>query len=66
MRLLVNGEPRELAEASTVLGLLAALDLDARRLGVELNREIVPKSAYGMTRLRDGDAVEIVHFVGGG
>ncbi len=66
MRLLVNGEPRELAEASTVSGLLSALDLDGRRLGVELNREIVPKSAYGATRLADGDAVEIVHFVGGG
>ncbi|MFN3959157.1 MAG: sulfur carrier protein ThiS [Parvularculaceae bacterium] len=66
MRLIVNGEPRELSEGASVSGLLAALQLDGRRLGVELNREIVPKSRYEATRLADGDAVEIVHFVGGG
>ena len=66
MRLLVNGEPRDLQEGATVAGLLAALDLDGRRLGIEVNRAIVPKSAYAATRLGEGDAVEIVHFVGGG
>lgn len=66
MRLTINGEPRDLKEGATVAGLLAALDLDGRRLGVEVNRSIVPKSAYAATRLGEGDAVEIVHFVGGG
>lgn len=66
MRVLVNGEARDLHEGASVATLLAALDLDGRRLGIEVNRTIVPKSAYAATRLGDGDAVEIVHFVGGG
>ncbi len=66
MRLMVNGEPRDFAEGASVASLLAALELDGRRLGVEVNRAIVPKSAYAATRLGEGDAVEIVHFVGGG
>ncbi len=66
MRLIVNGEPRDLTDGATITALLAALDLDGRRLGVERNLEIVPKSAYGQTRLADGDRIEIVHFVGGG
>lgn len=66
MRLFVNGEPRDLQEGVTVTGLLAALDLDGRRLGVEVNLAIVPKSAYAATRLGEGDRIEIVHFVGGG
>ncbi len=66
MRLIVNGEPRELQEGASVAALLSALELDGRRLGVEVNRTIVPKSAYAGTRLGDGDTIEIVHFVGGG
>lgn len=66
MRLIINGEPRELADGATVTALLAALDLDPRRLGVERNREILPKSIYAETCLTDGDVIEIVHFVGGG
>ncbi len=66
MRLIINGEPRDLEEGATVARLLAALELDGRRLGVEVNRSIVPKSAYAATLLGEGDAVEIVHFVGGG
>lgn len=66
MRLLINGEPRDFNDGATITALLAALDLDGRRLGVERNREIVPKSTYGETRLADGDVIEIVHFVGGG
>jgi thiamine biosynthesis protein ThiS len=66
MRLIVNGEPCDLEDKATISGLLAALELDDRRLGVEVNREIVPKSAYAATLLREGDLIEIVHFVGGG
>lgn len=66
MRLIVNGEPRDLTDGATITALLVTLDLDGRRLGVERNHEIVPKSAYGQTRLADGDRIEIVHFVGGG
>jgi thiamine biosynthesis protein ThiS len=66
MRLIINGEPRDLTDGATVSGLLAALELDGRRLGVERNLEIVPKSLYAETQLADGDVIEIVHFVGGG
>lgn len=66
MRLLINGEPRDFNDGVTITALLAALELDGGRLGVERNRAIVPKSTYAETRLSDGDVIEIVHFVGGG
>lgn len=50
----------------TVAGLVAALGLDARKVAVERNLEIVPRSAYGETDVRDGDRFEIVRFIGGG
>jgi thiazole synthase len=66
MRLTINGEMRDMTGAATVAELLASLDLDARKIAIELNREIVPRSAYGATGLSDGDKIEIVHFIGGG
>ncbi len=64
--LTLNGEPRRLADAATVAELLATIGLDTRKVAVERNAAIVPKSAYAATRLADGDAIEIVHFIGGG
>ena len=66
MDVTVNGELRRIGEAATVKTLIEQLGLDARKLAVERNREIVPKSRYAETALGDGDALEIVHFVGGG
>lgn len=66
MRLSINGEFQEIAGVGTISGLLAALELDSRKIAVELNREIVPRSAYDATPLRADDAIEIVHFIGGG
>lgn len=66
MRLIINGEPHDMADGLTVAALLEALELDGRRLGVERNLSIVPKSAYAATALGEGDVVEIVQFVGGG
>ena len=66
MTLTINGEPRAFAGLSDVAGLVAALGLDARKVAVERNLEIVPRSAYGKTVLADGDRIEIVHFIGGG
>lgn len=65
MRLQVNGEVRDI-EATTVLGLVEALGLDPRKVAVERNLEIVPKSLHGATALADGDRIEVVQFVGGG
>ncbi len=65
MELLVNGERMDGA-SRTVLGLLRQLDIDPRRVAVEVNLEIVPKQNYETAPLNDGDRVEIVQFVGGG
>lgn len=66
MELTVNGEPRRIENGATVSRLIEALGLDPRKLAVERNREIVPRSAYAATALAEGDRLEIVHFVGGG
>jgi sulfur carrier protein len=62
----LNGEAREFAGPISVAMLLAAIGLDARKIAVERNEEIVPRSAYAHTYLASGDALEIVHFIGGG
>ena len=49
-----------------VAALVAALGLDGRKVAVERNLEIVPRSTYGLTALSEGDRIEIVHFIGGG
>jgi thiamine biosynthesis protein ThiS len=65
VRVTVNGETRT-EIAGTVAALLADLGFDGRRIAVERNRAIVPKSLWSATALADGDQIEIVHFVGGG
>jgi len=68
--LTINGDARVFevrgGETLTVRGLLTRLELDARKVAVERNEEIVPRSQYGETPLSDGDSLEIVHFIGGG
>jgi len=66
MTLTINGEARSFAGLADVAGLVAALGLDARKVAVERNLEIVPRSASGRTPIADGDRIEIVHFIGGG
>ena len=66
MTIQLNGEPYELPTPVTVAALLAQLDIDARRVAVEVNEWVVKKAAYEDTLVRAGDAVEVVNFVGGG
>jgi thiamine biosynthesis protein ThiS len=66
MRLTLNGEARAMEGVGTIAALVAALGLDRRKVAVERNLEIVPRSAYEETALADGDRIEIVHFIGGG
>ena len=66
MNLTLNGLARAVSEGSTLADLVAELGLDARKVAVELNLEIVPRSAYQVTPVADGDRIEIVHFIGGG
>ena len=65
MQIQVNGDTKQVA-ARTILELVTELSLDPRKVAVERNLEIVPRSAYGKTALADGDRIEIVHFIGGG
>ncbi|HEX8129438.1 MAG TPA: sulfur carrier protein ThiS [Pyrinomonadaceae bacterium] len=66
MRVQVNGEFRELPEELTLEALVRQLALAPERLAIELNREVVRRARWAETVMRDGDQVEIVHFVGGG
>jgi sulfur carrier protein len=66
VRVTLNGEARELAGPVSVAGLLSIIGLDTRKVAVERNEEIVPRSCYAATWLASGDALEIVHFIGGG
>jgi len=66
LEILLNGEPRRVPGPATAADLLRHLGLDARTVVVELNRQIVRRPHLGDTALADGDAVELVHFVGGG
>jgi thiamine biosynthesis protein ThiS len=64
--LTVNGEPKRFAAPVSVAALLAAIGLERRKVAVERNEEIVPRSRYEETLLASGDQLEIVHFIGGG
>jgi thiamine biosynthesis protein ThiS len=64
--IIVNGDRRSVPDGSTLLELLRLLDLDPRGVVVEHNRIIVRRPDLDRTRLASGDAVELVHFVGGG
>ena len=66
MKGFVNGEPRELDGTPSLSELIAELDLPAARIAIELNREVVRRSDWDSTMLKDDDRIEIVHFVGGG
>jgi thiamine biosynthesis protein ThiS len=66
MRLTVNGEARDVPDGVSIAALVTLLGLDKRKLAVERNLEIVPRSAFGATLLRESDRIEIVAFVGGG
>lgn len=62
----VNGERRAVASGASLLDVLATLELDPRSVVVEHNRTIVRQPALGEVRVAPGDALELVHFVGGG
>jgi len=66
VEVLVNGETRQVPEGMTVEQLLEEMALTGKRLAVEVNLEIVPRSTHGAHRLQPGDRVEIVHAIGGG
>jgi thiamine biosynthesis protein ThiS len=66
MKIQINGEPRTYSAPVTLAALIETLGMKSDRVAVELNREIVPRDRWIATALREGDQLEIVHFVGGG
>ena len=62
----VNGDPRRVSAGATIAGMLREIGIDPRRVAVERNLAIVPKSTLEEVQVEDGDRFEIVHFVGGG
>ncbi len=66
MQLLVNGQVTEMPAELTARQLVERLELAGKRIALEVNGEIVPRSVYAERRLREGDKVEIVHAIGGG
>ena len=66
MQVIINGQPRDLPDATTVLRLLADLELDRNQLAVELNHRVIPREDHATTTLAEGDQLEIVTLVGGG
>ena len=66
LNVIVNGEPRNFSQPLSVRGMLAALGLDPKKIAVERNLEIVPRSTYDSVMVLDGDRYEVVHFIGGG
>ena len=66
MKLHINGEEKEVAYGLSLAGLLDELQIRPGRVVVELNRTIVSREQHNSTSLKDGDVLEIVHFVGGG
>lgn len=66
IEILLNGEPHRVAEGSSIADLLTAQGLAGKRLAVEHNEAIAPRSLHNTTVLQAGDRVEIVHAIGGG
>ncbi len=66
MKVQINGEMRDFEAPMSVLQLLTVMNLPSQKIAVELNLEIVPKSAYHSQMVAASDRIEIVHFIGGG
>jgi sulfur carrier protein len=66
MKVIVNGEPLEVAEGLSAAELMDLLELSGKRLALEINQEIVPRSAFETHRLQAGDRIEIIQAIGGG
>ncbi|MCB1575132.1 MAG: sulfur carrier protein ThiS [Xanthomonadales bacterium] len=66
MKITLNGETREVDGEPSLFDLLPAAGYHDKRVAVEINRRIVPKSTHAEVRVREGDRIEIVHAIGGG
>lgn len=66
MKILINGESKELAQSLNLNELLKHFSLPSERIAIELNKEVVRRKDWESIKIKDADKIEIVHFVGGG
>jgi sulfur carrier protein len=66
MQISVNGDTLEMREGASLTELVEQMGLTGKRIAIELNAEIIPRSEHAATALTQGDSVEIVHAIGGG
>ena len=66
MKITLNGETRAMRADTSLSDLIAELDLTNKRIAIEVNREIIPRSNFNNCELQEGDKIEIVHAIGGG
>ena len=66
MQIILNGTEKKFQDQISIATLIRELGLDKRKIAVERNREIVPRTAFNSVSLCEGDKIEIVHFIGGG
>ncbi len=66
VQVLVNGESRQFSRETSLISLLASLNVASKRIAIERNSQVVPKSQYGQTILESGDQIEVITAIGGG
>ncbi len=66
MKIKINGQFKEINGVNTISELLEELKLNSKKVVIELNREIIEPKDFSSKQIKDGDTIEIVHFVGGG
>ena len=66
MKILLNGETKEIAEELNLSGLLKHFSLPSERVAIELNKQVVRKKDWENIKIAEGDRLEVIHFVGGG
>lgn len=66
MHIIINGEKKEISVNTTVSSLLSDLGIDPRKIALERNLQLIPRTTFDNAQLNDGDEIEIINFVGGG
>jgi sulfur carrier protein len=66
MQIVVNGQPRKIADGTTLTDLLGEMEIQSRHVAVEVNLELVPRTQHAAHELKEGDHLEVVTLVGGG
>jgi len=66
MNIIINGEKKEISANTTVSALLSELKIDPRKIALERNLQLIPRTTFDNAQLNDGDEIEIINFVGGG